>query len=140
MAYRNIRRLLAGVVVGAYCASKLAIAQPNNHPVFEVFFDSGSSTLKSSQLKQVVAAASSIQTLVPQQVLVVGYADSVGTEADNLALSRRRAEHVFQRLKAQGVPASIVSLDWKGEFEQSLPTQGETPERKNRRVTITLNE
>ena len=105
-----------------------------------MFFASGAITLPPSRLKELTSAAASIQELSPRQVVIVGYADAVGPEADNLALSRRRAEYVFQKLKALGVPDNIVSVDWKGEFEQALPTEGETPEAANQRVTISLRE
>jgi outer membrane protein OmpA-like peptidoglycan-associated protein len=141
MAYLKIRKLAACVFAFAVFSCTAALGQQQKSPpVFEVFFVSGASTLPSSGLKELTSAAASIQRLSPRQVVIVGYADAVGNEADNLALSRRRAEYVFQRLKALGVPASIISVDWKGEFERALSTGEETPEPADRRVTISLHE
>lgn len=141
MAYLSIRELAACVIAfTAIGCSEAWGQQQKSYPVFEVFFASGASTLPPSRLRVLTSAAASVQELSPRQIIIVGYADAVGHDADNLALSRLRAEYVFQKLKALGVPANIVSVDWKGEFEPALPTEGETPEAANRRVTISLRE
>jgi outer membrane protein OmpA-like peptidoglycan-associated protein len=69
------------------------------------------------------------------RVKIVGHTDSDGSDADNLALSKRRAESVKNSLgKDFGIDASRIETDGKGE---SQPVDSNsTPEGKanNRRV------
>lgn len=138
MAYVNIRKIAALLVASAvmFCSAEV---QAQQVPLpYEVFFKLGAVTLAPNELRVLTQAAQSIQDLGPRQVVIVGYADAVGSEVKNLNISRRRAEYVFQRLQALGVPSNIMSLDWKGEFEPSVPSAPDATVPKNRRATITL--
>ncbi|MFP3434954.1 OmpA family protein, partial [Paraburkholderia sp. SIMBA_061] len=48
------------------------------------------------------------------QVTVTGHTDSVGNDAANLALSKRRAETVAGYLKSHGLNAQAVSVSGRG--------------------------
>ena len=65
-----------------------------------------------ARLARLTAAARTNQYDVTLQI--VGRADPSGTESDNLALSRRRAVAVRDRLVALGVPAKQVVVDGTG--------------------------
>ena len=70
---------------------------------------------------------------VKTRIFVTGHADSVGSAAANMALSRRRAVNVRKYLIGLGIPASRLVIDAKGETELY---PGEPEGQLSRRVTV----
>ena len=71
--------------------------------------------------------------------VVVGHTDAVGSNAYNQGLGMRRAQTVATALKTAGAPVSrIGTVESRGENELLVRVTG--PERKNRRVTVTLEQ
>ena len=71
--------------------------------------------------------------------VVIGHTDAVGSNAYNQGLGMRRAQAVATALKAAGAPVSrIGTVESRGENELLVRVTG--PERKNRRVTVTLEQ
>jgi outer membrane protein OmpA-like peptidoglycan-associated protein len=69
---------------------------------------------------------------------IVGRADPSGTESDNLALSRRRATAVHDRLVALGIPAAQFVVDATGSNDP-LPAEGEAERaRLNRSASFVV--
>ncbi len=58
-----------------------------------------------------------------RKVVLEGYADYVGTEAYNLALSRRRAETVARELIGQGVRRDRLAVEAYGKSRPIAPNQ-----------------
>lgn len=88
------------------------------------------------------SASTNAAALVAAQVagqgvtyLVVGHADERGTDAYNLALSKRRAEGVKRALEAAGVPAKSIEARWYG---KRLPVSF-ADQSLNRRVEILVS-
>jgi outer membrane protein OmpA-like peptidoglycan-associated protein len=71
---------------------------------------------------------------------VTGYTDSIGSVAYNLVLSRARATTVATWLEQHGIPASRITIAWKGEADPVASNATAQGRAKNRRVTITLKE
>ena len=71
-----------------------------------------------------------------QTLTVVGHADRSGSNAYNDALSQERAANVQTMLVEAGVPATSVSIDFKGENEPRVATEDGVRELQNRRVEI----
>ena len=71
-------------------------------------------------------------------VVVVGHTDTSGSNAYNARLSERRAKSVADGLVSMGVPASVISADWKGEGAPAVDTGDGVKEPLNRRTTITV--
>ncbi len=69
---------------------------------------------------------------------IVGYADMVGSEKFNLALSLKRANKVKAALMRRGVSASMVSTVGAGQKELAVPTRQGKRLRANRRVVLTI--
>ena len=69
-------------------------------------------------------------------VILVGYSDSVGAYASNLAASRKRAEAVEQALKAKGVRSILVLA--AGEEGAVEPNESRVGRENNRRVEVWL--
>ena len=68
-------------------------------------------------------------------VTVIGHTCSIGTDAYNAALSKRRAQSVADYLTANGVTTDLV-IDGKGESEPQFPNDNPENRKKNRRVDI----
>ena len=71
-------------------------------------------------------------------VTVTGHTDSVGNDAANLALSKRRAETVASYLKAHGLKAQAVSVTGRGSADPVASNATAEGRASNRRVEISL--
>lgn len=69
---------------------------------------------------------------------ITGHADRSGTDAYNMALSKRRADAVRAKLIKMGVPANNITTDFKGEREPLVQTKDGVREPQNRRAEIRL--
>lgn len=74
------------------------------------------------------------------RISIIGFTDSIGTEAYNLRLSQRRADATASYLIAQGVPASQIVTEGLGEAEPRASNQTEAGRAQNRRVEIYLRQ
>jgi outer membrane protein OmpA-like peptidoglycan-associated protein len=104
-------------------------------------FVTGSAALTQAHQKELAKTAHNITVLLRKYTLstvaVTGYTDTVGTEANNLALGDDRALAVKRALVDLGVPESIISTDSKGErAPQAVKTGNEVPNAANRRVEV----
>jgi len=73
-----------------------------------------------------------------KQVTVTGHTDSVGNDAANLTLSKRRAEAVAGYLKAHGLNAQTVSVSGRGSADPVASNATAEGRASNRRVDISL--
>jgi OOP family OmpA-OmpF porin len=99
-------------------------------------FDFDRSVIKpegQAALNQLVAK---LKTVTVEVVIVVGHTDSVGTDAYNLKLGQRRAEAVKRYLTSQGVEASRVYSDSKGENQPIASNKTAQGRSENRRVVV----
>lgn len=71
-----------------------------------------------------------------QALTVVGHTDRAGSNAYNDALSQERADNVQSLLVASGVPATSITVEFKGETDPRVPTEDGVRELQNRRVEI----
>lgn len=112
-------------------------AQPTPPRRFELnfLFDSMELTPASRKLLPVVLQA--VHDRSPTEVTVFGYADSVGTDAYNMALSAQRANAVAKRLK-QLDPKLPVEVLYFGDKSPLVPSPPGVPEPRNRRAEIVI--
>ena len=101
-----------------------------------VFFDFDKSDLTADALKVVDQAAANAGPAKATEISVTGHTDTVGSDAYNLRLSRRRAESVAAQLEKDGIPASEIAIVAKGKHDLLVPTADGVREPQNRRVTI----
>lgn len=69
---------------------------------------------------------------------VDGHTDSAGDRADNLELSKQRAELVADYLKRRGIPEDWIVLRWHGERYPVTSNASASGRAQNRRVTVRL--
>lgn len=142
----NFRRLLAVTglaMVAAWHGAAPAEVQDNPvgpHAHFEIHFATDSIALSPEGRQTLAQVAAEVTERGLTRVMITGHADSVGTEAYNLTLSRKRAQAVVAELRNLGLPAGILFADWKGEYAPVDPGANETPSAPNRRVSIDLSD
>jgi outer membrane protein OmpA-like peptidoglycan-associated protein len=103
-----------------------------------VFFDFDKSDLTSEARQIVDQAAGNVKSTNVTRINVTGYTDTVGSEAYNMRLSRRRAESVAAELGNQGVASNDIEIVAKGKHDLLVPTADGVREPQNRRVQIVL--
>jgi iron complex outermembrane receptor protein len=104
-----------------------------------VFFDFNKSDL-TPQAKDIVdTAAKNASANKVTQLTVTGHTDTVGSDAYNMRLSRRRAESVAAQLEKDGIASSEISIVAKGKRDLLVPTADGVREPQNRRVQIVFD-
>ena len=101
-----------------------------------VFFDFNKSDLTAQATQIVDQAATNAGPAKVTRLTVTGHTDTVGSDAYNMRLSRRRAESVAARLEKDGIPASEIEIAAKGKRDLLVPTADGVREPQNRRVQI----
>src|ERR1700744_1477051 len=104
-----------------------------------VFFDFNKSNLTAEATKIVDQAATDATAGQATQIVVTGYTDTVGSDAYNRRLSKRRALSVQAELAKQGVPADAVAIYAKGKHDLLVPTKDGVKEPQNRRASIAFD-
>ena len=101
-----------------------------------VFFDFNKSDLTPQAVSIVNQAAANAGPAKVTQLTVTGHTDTVGSDAYNMRLSRRRAESVAAQLEKDGIPSSEIQIVAKGKRDLLVPTADGVKEPQNRRVQI----
>jgi iron complex outermembrane receptor protein len=101
-----------------------------------VFFDFNKSDLTPQAAQIVDQAASNAGPAHVTELTVTGHTDTVGSDAYNMRLSRRRAESVAAQLEKDGIPSSEIEIVAKGKRDLLVPTADGVREPQNRRVQI----
>jgi iron complex outermembrane receptor protein len=101
-----------------------------------VFFDFNKSDLTAQAMAIVDQAARNAAPAKVTRIDVTGHTDTVGSDAYNMRLSRRRAESVAAQLERDGIPAGEIGIFAKGKRDLLVPTADGVKEPQNRRVQI----
>ena len=100
-----------------------------------IFFNINSSVIRSSEESKIANLVAFLQKNADVKVSICGYADAgTGTTAINLRLSKERALAVEKALKAKGIAADRIMVDFKGDKVQPFSTNNEN------RVAICITE
>jgi outer membrane protein OmpA-like peptidoglycan-associated protein len=103
---------------------------------YMVFFDFNKSDLTPEAVAIVDQAAKNATPAKATELTVTGHTDTVGSDAYNMRLSRRRAESVAAELEKDGIPSGEIQIVAKGKRDLLVPTKDGVREPQNRRVTI----
>jgi outer membrane protein OmpA-like peptidoglycan-associated protein len=82
--------------------------------------------------------ATSLRNYPGTTVLIVGHTDATGSDEYNMGLSYRRAESARSFLAAQGIDASRVRVEGRGESEPVADNSTDAGRQQNRRVEIAI--
>ena len=113
-------------------------ALPPAPETFVLYFNEGSTQLTLRSLPNLEKLFREVDARAGAEVQVTGHTDTVGTVADNDALSRQRAEAVKETLVARGLSRDLVIAVGRGERALLIETGDEVDEPRNRRVEITV--
>jgi OmpA-OmpF porin, OOP family len=114
---------------------------------FDITFDSGSATLKPSELAKLNEIRSLLIRASNTKIIVEGHTDNAGDSNKNIELSKSRANSVWTWLKASDESRvnindqRIITVDGYGSLNPisgTKETQSGDDKAKNRRVTIIL--
>ncbi len=119
-----------------YTPPPVATPAPSVPNSYLVFFDFNKSDLTAQAKTIVDQAAANAGPAKVTRLTVTGHTDTVGSDAYNMRLSRRRAESVAAQLEKDGIPSSEIEIVAKGKRDLLVPTADGVKEPQNRRVQI----
>src|SRR5262249_30301268 len=105
----------------------------------KVLFDFDKYNLKPEAIRQLAPVLQVIKDQPGVRILVVGHTDSVGTDAYNLQLSKRRADSVAAYLAQNGVPRQNITTEGRGKRDPVASNATAEGRAQNRRVEIALS-
>ncbi len=114
--------------------------QPKKEVVIEpmkqnIFFALNSAKIQDDQKTKITSLVEYLEKHPAAKVSVTGYADvNTGNSKINSKLSEKRAANVAEALKAKGIAANRIKIDFKGDTVQPYATQEEN------RVSICIAE
>ncbi len=126
---------VAPTPAAAYVPPPVVAPTPVAHS-YMVFFDFNKSDLTPQAVSIVNQAAANVGPAKVTKLEVTGHTDTVGSDAYNMRLSRRRAESVAAQLEKDGIPSSEIEIIAKGKRDLLVPTADGVKEPQNRRVQI----
>ncbi len=102
-------------------------------------FDSGAATLKNEHVELLAVLEAAISEFPESRVMVEGHTDAFGSDAQNLELSKARAQAVVKHLLAS-MPISPLNLESVGYGESRPVANNETEEgrTRNRRIDVVI--
>ena len=104
----------------------------------DLTFTPGSAELAEGEYASLAALTAFLAADPARRVALVGHTDMSGALEANIALSRRRAQSVADRLKAMGVARSQLDAQGVGYLAPRQSNQTEAGRAMNRRVEVVL--
>lgn len=103
-----------------------------------ILFDIDKTALQPQAKTDIAQLAASLKNNPETNILIVGHTDNTGTAAHNMDLSIRRAEAVKAYAIANGVSASRLNTQGKGDTEPIADNTTVDGRSQNRRVEIVI--
>jgi len=103
-----------------------------------MMFQKNSFEIGESYKKDLYSLLSLWKQFPESRIIIEGHTDDSGPELLNQALSRKRAQVVFDYLQLVGMPVSKMDMIGYGESRPKYPNDTEENRKKNRRVEIII--
>jgi outer membrane protein OmpA-like peptidoglycan-associated protein len=104
----------------------------------DVMFDTGRSELKSGGMRKIEQLAQFLTEHPERRVQIDGFTDSVGSDAYNEELSRRRADAVKAALVSQNINPARISTEGYGKAYPVASNNDSGGRQLNRRVEVVI--
>jgi outer membrane protein OmpA-like peptidoglycan-associated protein len=114
----------------------LLAALPPAPKSFTLYFHEGTTELAAESVGTLEQIRAEVAKRPGAEVQVTGHTDTVGSDADNDALSRRRADEIVNWLATQGFARGMMSAVGRGERELKEATADNVSSAVNRRVEV----
>jgi outer membrane protein OmpA-like peptidoglycan-associated protein len=114
----------------------LVSALPPAPKSFTLYFLEGTTEMTAQSVPVLDQLRAEIARRPGAEVQVTGHTDTVGSDADNDILSRKRAEEILNLLASKGFDRSIMSAVGRGERELKVLTGDNVSSPINRRVEV----
>ncbi|ADE13170.1 OmpA family protein [Sideroxydans lithotrophicus] len=111
---------------------------PKRPRSFTLRFEEDGAKLTAESINMIADIRQEITRRAAPEVVVTGHASRAGMDETNLSLSMQRAKVVRDVLVAGGVPAQIIQVVGRGEFDPAATTQDGVAGPPSRRVEITV--
>jgi outer membrane protein OmpA-like peptidoglycan-associated protein len=105
----------------------------------DVLFDTAQATLKPGAATTIERLATFLNQNTGTRIRIEGHTDSVGTEAYNEELSRRRAQAVADALTDRGIARDRIEVAARGEGFPVVGNETAAGRQQNRRVEIVFS-
>lgn len=116
-----------------------ALEETSHYILADLLFETGSSDLGDGNFTSLAALADYLQANPARTVALVGHTDAEGSLAGNIALSKKRASSVVQRLVSEyGVNKSQISAEGNGFLSPLASNLTEGGRAQNRRVEVII--
>ncbi len=145
----SVRNIVRGACLGAIGLLAAACSSAGQHAgstgvaavacqdvTFPVYFSEWSDQLTDTAKQVLVTAAKQVRGCRIGYVSVIGLTDAKGAPADNLELSKRRAQVVASTLQNAGLPAPKFEIRGLGEIGAVTPHGKDVPMRRETEVAI----
>nr|WP_303626471.1 OmpA family protein [Roseovarius sp. M141] len=128
-----------GVTPASVAPLVQALTQRGHAVLRDLDFATGADTLGPGPFTSLTALAAFLKANGARRIALVGHTDTVGGMAPNLALSRRRARAVMQRLiDTHGVAPAQLEADGIAYLAPTAPNTTDAGREANRRVEAVL--
>ena len=115
-----------------------AEAQSGDKRGYAVYFGFDEWHLSAEALTTITESIDTARKEGQSEIHDAGYADTAGSAAYNMKLSKRRADVVREVMVQMGARGEAIKTEAHGEKDLAVPTADGVKEAKNRRVEITL--
>lgn len=105
---------------------------------YVLLFQLGDTQLTAESLAEAEKLLEDIRSRPAPDVTIIGHTDTVGRDATNDKLSRKRAESIANLLRGQSSALQALEVEYYGKRKPLVKTPDNTPERRNRRVEVTV--
>ena len=116
-------------------------ALPARTRSYLLYFETGGTRLTPESekfLPVMLGVLRDLKDVPASELIVIGHADEVGSEALNDALSHQRAQTIVNLLKSKGIDTTHAAIVGRGSRDPLVPARKGAAEMKNRRVEIRL--
>lgn len=103
-----------------------------------IFFESGSAELLDVSMVEIDQLYDIMNKNPEISIRILGHTDNVGSEMDNMVLSKSRAKSVYNVLQEKGIPAARLAYEGKGETQPIAENDTEVGRQKNRRTEFVI--